>query len=88
MIWEVKIKRLTLLYSLSAIIQMSFMYIIFLFSSQALKVWSLNGKKIIIFCKKLYKYWISTYYNLLPLHWQLREILISAESSYFSEQMS
>ena len=45
MILEVKIKRLTLLYSLSVIIQMSLIYIIFLFSSQPLKVWSLNGKK-------------------------------------------
>ena len=59
------------------------MDIIFLFSLQALKVWSLNGKKIIIFCKKLHKYWLSTYYNLLPLHCQLREMLFQLNPPTF-----
>ena len=69
---------------------MSLIYIIFLFSSQPLKVWSLNGKKIIIFCQKLHKYWMSTlicchcidnsgkcYFNWIPLLFWANESIIS-----------
>ena len=39
------------IYSFSAIVQMSLIYIIFLFSSQPLKVCSLNGKKYLFFVR-------------------------------------
>ena len=62
---------------------MSLIFIIFLFSSQPLKIWSLNGKKIIFVCQKLHKYWISTYYNLLPLHWEWRQMLFQLNPPTF-----